>query len=254
MSTFKGLSVIIPVIRETTLFEETIREVLASCDSSDIEEFIVMIHPENTAKDSLNSIEAMRYIVKNAGIQYHVIPQKLPGVGGAVRDGIDVAKGSHILFICADKSNNPEIVSKFIEMQKKYPDDCINGSRYIEGGTLGTDYKLPKKIWNYVANKGLHLLYPYPITDFSSGIRSLPAAIYQSLIMVETGHPWAVETTFKLLRMGVPFHEIPLVQSGGSQSGYLETLQYLRPMIYCRFMRKDRMQKDRGELLYGQRR
>jgi len=241
---FENLSIIIPVIRETTLYEETIQEILVSCNPTDIREFIIVIHSEKTAKSSLESIDAMRELVERAGIAYRIVPQQLPGLGGAVRDGIALAQGSHTTFLCADKSNNTDIVSTFIEMQKKYPNDCISASRYIDGGTLGDEYKLPKKIWNFIANKGLHLLYPYPVTDFTSGIRSLPTSVYHSLVMKETRHPWAVETMFKLLRLGIPFHEIPLIQYGGSQSGYWETLQYIWPMLYCRFMPKARMLKE----------
>jgi len=241
---FESCTIIIPVIRETDLFEREIETILDTCDPNDIEEFIIVVHPERTASESYRSIEKMRERCKEASIPYQVLHQKLPGMGGAVRDGIELAKGSHTIFLCADYSNDPIIASQFIQNAKIYPNDCINGSRYISGGTLGNGYKLPKKIWNFIANKGLHLLYPCPVTDFSGAIRCVPTKYYQSMRMAETGHPWSVETTFKLLRLGVKFHEIPLVQRGGSQSGYLETLQYIRPMIYCRFMRKSKILKD----------
>jgi len=241
---FKSCTIIIPVIRETALFEQVVGTILDTCDHADLKEFIIVVHPQYTAKESYASINKMRERCEKDGVPYQILEQKLPGMGGAVRDGIEIAKGSHTIFLCADCSNDPIIASQFIEKAKKYPDCCINGSRYIPGGTLGNEYKLPKKIWNIVANKGLHLLYPCSVTDFSSAIRCVPTKYYHSMNMIEIGHPWSVETTFKLLRLGVKFHEIPLVQHGGSQSGYLETLQYIRPMLYCRFMRKSKILKD----------
>jgi len=241
---YQSCSLVIPVLRETDLFELEIETILDTCAPSDIKEFIIVVHPERTASESYRSIEKMRRRCQEAEITYRVLEQRLPGMGGAVRDGIEKATGSHTIFLCADCSNDPHIVCQFIENAKRYPDDCINGSRYVPGGTLGNEYKLPKKIWNFIANKGLHVLYPCSVTDFSGAIRCVPTQYYHSMRMIETGHPWSVETTFKLLRMGVKFHEIPLVQHGGSQSGYLETLQYIRPMIYCRFMRKSKILKE----------
>lgn len=240
---FENCTIIIPVLRETESLERIVETILNTCDCDDLKEFIIVVHPEYTAKESYHSIEKVQQRCQDAGVEYEVLSQTLPGMGGAVRNGIDAAKGSHTIFLCADESNNPDIVSKFVEMQKRFPCDCISASRYIEGGTLGSEYKLPKKIWNFIANKGLHLLYPSKITDFTSGIRSVPSKVYQAMVMIETGHPWAVETTFKLLRLGVKFHEVPLVQRGGSQSGYWETLQYIWPMLYCRFMSKKKILK-----------
>jgi len=240
---FESCSIIIPVIRETDLFEQVVQTILDTCSHKDLEEFIIVVHPERTASESYYFIDKMRRHCEDANIEYQVLKQRLPGMGGAVRDGIDIAKGSHTIFLSADLGNDPIIVSQFIAKAKKYPNDCINGSRYISGGTLGAEYKLPKKIWNFIANKGLHLLYPGSVTDYSSAIRCVPTELYHSMRMIETEHPWTVETTFKLMRLGVKFHEVPLIQHGGSQSGYLETLRYIRPMIYCRFMPKSKILK-----------
>lgn len=65
---FKSCTVIIPVIRETELFERVVSLTLESCAVSDLKEFIIVVHPEYTSKESITSIEKMRPVSEAAGV------------------------------------------------------------------------------------------------------------------------------------------------------------------------------------------
>jgi hypothetical protein len=245
---FKNVSIIIPVIRETGLFEQVVTTMLDRCSHGDIKEFIIVVC-EKTARESFVSIDKMKQKCHEFGIAYQILWQKLPGMGGAMRDALNAATGSHTIISNADMALDPVLVPVLIEQAKKYPNDITSVSRYLEKGLIEKGYDKFKLIWNIVSQRWLRLFYFSKITDYTYAYRIAPTALYHSVNWTEVRHPFALETTLKFLRLGLAFHEIPGKQIGGSQSGYLETLDYLPVAIKIRFMRREKILKDDNGLL-----
>jgi len=239
---FVNESIIIPVIRETDLLEQVVNIILGTCKHDDICEFIVVVC-EKTAKECFASIEKMQLKCAELKIPFSILQQKLPGMGGAVRDAIDVAKGSHTTFTAADMAADPNIISQLIDMAKQYPKDIISGSRYIVRTKKPKEYNTIKYIWNVISQVGLKILYRANLTDFTAAYWIVPTAYLQAIRFEELKHPFALEGTLKFLRLGINIHEIPIVQGAGSESGYLETLGYIKPAIRCRFISKNKILK-----------
>ena len=235
---FKSCTVIIPVIRETELFERVVSLTLESCAVSDLKEFIIVVHPEYTSKESITSIEKMRPVSEAAGVAYQVLEQKLPGMGGAMRDALEVAKGSHTIIQNADMALDPRVMAKMIACAKDTPATIISASRYIEKGSIEEGYKKLNLLWNRLAQVYCAILYQSRLTDFTYAYRCCPTVYYHAVQWEELKHPFALEGTLKFVRLGLPFREIPGRQIGGSQSGYRETLLYLPVSLHVRFMRK----------------
>lgn len=238
---FNSCTIIIPVIRETALFEQVVGIILDTNNPTDLEEIIIVVHPEYTAKESLVSIEKMRQRCEKEGIAYHVLEQTRPGMGGAMRDALDIAKGSHTIIQNADMALNPCLVSKLIACAKEKSDEITSVSRYMEGGKIEGGYKMVKLAWNSLAQKYCAILYRSKLTDYTYAYRICPTSYYHAVNWEELKHPFALETTLKFLRLGIPFHEIPGNQVGGSQSGYGETMLYLPVSLKVRFMRRENM-------------
>ena len=245
---FKSCTVIIPVIRETDLFEQTVSLTLESCAASDLEELIIVVHPEYTSKESLSSIEKMRIVSEAAGVVYRVIEQKLPGMGGAMRDALDIAKGSHTVIQNADMALDPRIMAQMLEYAKAEPETIISASRYAKGGKIEEGYEKWKLIWNRLAQIYCAVLYQSRLTDYTYAYRCCPTAYYHAVQWEEVKHPFALESTLKFVRLGLPFKEIPGSQFGGSQSGLKETMLYLPLSLRVRFMRKKNILKPGATL------
>jgi glycosyltransferase involved in cell wall biosynthesis len=237
------VSIIIPVIRETDLFEQVVDTILAVCNHSELKEFIIVVC-ERTEKESLVSIEKMRYKCKEIGIDYILLYQKLPGMGGAMRDGLEICSGSHTIISNADMALDPKLIPQLIEGAKKYPSDITIVSRHIQKGLIEKGYDKLKLIWNIAAQKFLTVLYMSKITDYTYAYRIAPTALYHSVNWEELKHPFALEGTLKFIRLGCKFHEIPGRQQGGTQSGYGETMLYLPVALRIRFMSKKKILKQ----------
>jgi hypothetical protein len=242
---FENVSIIIPVIRETDLFEQVVTTILDKCTHGDVKEFIIVVC-EKTAKESLSSIEKMRQKCAEAGAPYQVLWQKLPGMGGAMRDGLDAAAGSHTIISNADMALDPGLVPTLIEQARRYPEDIISVSRYLEKDLIEKGYNKFKLVWNAIAQKWLKLFYFSKITDFTYAYRIAPTTLYHAVRWEELKHPFALEGTLKFLRLGCKFHEIPGRQQGGTQSGYGETMLYLPVALRIRFMHRKDIKLSRG--------
>lgn len=240
---FQSCSIIIPVIRETDLFEKVIGEILDSCAPEDLKEFIIVVHPKYTAEESYISIAKMQQQCAERGVSYQVLEQKLPGMGGAMRDALDIAKGSHTIIQNADMALDPLHVETLIECAKQRPEDITSVSRHTKTGKIEAGYNKLKLAWNILAQKYCAILYQSNLTDFTYAYRICPTQYYHAVNWEELKHPFALESTLKFLRLGIKFHEIPGNQIGGSQSGYGETMLYLPVSLKIRFMNKKKILK-----------
>ena len=158
---FSSCTIIIPVIRETDLFEQVVGIILDTNKPVDLKEFIIVVHPEYTAKESFTSIERMRQRCLEAGVAYQVLEQKLPGMGGAMRDALDMARGSHTIIQNADMALDPKLVSQLIECAKRAPDDITIVSRHTRGSQIEKGYDKLKLAWNVLAQKYCAILYQF---------------------------------------------------------------------------------------------
>lgn len=246
---FESCTIIVPVIRETNLFEQVVGTILDTCDPHDLKEFIIVVHPQYTARESFASIKKMRRRCEETGVAYHVLEQKLPGMGGAMRDALDAAKGSHTIITNADMALDPRLVEKLIQAAKSRPSVITSVSRYTKGGNIEEGYDVLKRVWNALAQKYCAVLYQSRLTDFTYAYRICPTMYYHAINWEELKHPFALETTLKFVRLGLKFQEIPGSQAGGTQSGYGETMLYLPMSLRVRFMSKKKILKPGAEVV-----
>lgn len=241
MSTFKNVSILLPTLNETYSFVQTVQIILDECDHSDICEFIAIVC-ERTLPESLEAINKAKAISEAAGIPLIILYQTRPFAGGAVQDGIDLAKGSHTLMMAPDLETDPHNVKDFIAMGKKYPDDMITASRWLKKGSFD-GYNKVKYVLNFLFQKMFSTFYRVRLTDITFGYRLAPTALFQSIAWEEMKHPFFLETALKPIRLGVKVHEIPsnwaARQEGESQNSLMQTFKYLRIAFKVKFEKKE---------------
>lgn len=246
MDGFRNVSILLPTLNETFSFIQTVRTVLDECDGNDICEFIAIIC-DRTKKESLGAIREAEKISAKEKIPLRIIRQTLPFAGGAVRDGIDAAKGSHVLLMAPDLETDPHSVKDLIREGRKYPDDMITASRWLRKGSF-EGYDRKKLIFNFFFQKIFSVVYGVKLTDLTFAYRLAPTRFMQSIAWEEVRHPFFLETALKPIRLGMTVHEIPSAwkarQEGESQNSFIQTFRYLKIAIKVRFERKSRMLKE----------
>lgn len=238
-----SVSILLPTLNETFSFVETIKIILDENNKDNICEFIVIVC-ERTEKESFNSIEKGRQMSEQAGIPFNVLYQTLPYAGGAVRDGINAAQGSHILMMAPDLETDPHSVKDFICEGKKYPSDMITGSRWLKGGSF-KGYSKIKFVLNFLFQKFFSFFYGTNLTDITFGYRLAPSKLFQSIRWEEVKHPFFLETALKPIRLKVGIHEIPTKWNarleGESQNSLFATFKYLKIAFKVKFEKKNEL-------------
>jgi glycosyltransferase involved in cell wall biosynthesis len=246
-----SVSILLPAINETYSLRETVRVILDTCDAEDLCEFFIVLCDKST-RECVQTAES----IQDAGGRVPVVIyyQQKPFVGMALREAFERVRGSHVVIMSTDLETDPELVSKFIELEKRWPDGIVTASRWIEGGNF-SGYSKVKYILNFIFQKLLSLLFLTACTDMTYGYRIFPAALMRSIQWEETRHPFFLETALKPLRLGIRFTEVPARwqarTEGDSQNSFLRNFAYFKTEFKIRFMRKkDILRKDTGHLQY----
>jgi glycosyltransferase involved in cell wall biosynthesis len=236
---FESATIILPVMNETTSFVETVEAILASSEK-DICEFLVVVC-DKTKPESLAVINSLESNPENKIV---VLQQRLPFLGGAMRDAFAQAHGSHTIMMASDLETDPALVPHLIAAARRKPDAIITVSRWIEGGGFHR-YSRAKLIANWFFQKMFSLLYGTHLSDMTFGYRIFPTRLIAAIKWEELRHPFLFETLIKPLRLGVEIEEIPGFwrgrTEGESQNTFARNFAYFGIGLRTRFASPRRM-------------
>ena len=240
MNRFTSLSVILPIINETRSLEETVEIISATCPPEAIREYLIVYCQRTTPE----SVGVARRLAVRLGDQCVLYEQKLPFIGGAMREAFDLARGSHVVMMSTDLETDPALIQVFIAEARKTPDDIITASRWIRGGGF-KDYNRAKLLLNWVFQKMLAALYGCRLTDLTYAFRIFPTSLVQAIAWEELKHPFFLETVLKPLRLGVRLREVPAWwkarSEGASQNPFWYNFVYLRIALRVRLRSPNRL-------------
>ncbi len=236
-SEFKNVTILLPAMDETYSLEQTVDIIMDTCDTRDLAEFIILLC-DRTSKETRKI--ASDLVEKYTGkVSIYIHDQTLPFVGGAIREGIDLARGSHVVMMSSDLETDPRVIRKFIRGAKKYPDRIITATRWRNGGGFD-NYNKIKLVCNLIFERSIGIFYGVGLTDLTYAYRIFPSALMKSIKWEELKHPFFLETALKPLRLGVKFIETPAHWSarteGQSQNGFFANFKYFKTAFHNRFL------------------
>ena len=119
----------------------------------------------------------LKNVKKMAHYTIEIIHRKAKdGLGSAILNGIQQAKGDTIVVMDSDFSHPPQIIPKLIESIKKYQYDIAVASRYIKGGKIqgwSIKRKFMSKFATLIAKKGLGIDTKDPMSGFFAFKRNI---------------------------------------------------------------------------------
>lgn len=241
---FKNVTICLPAMDETYSLKETVDTIANTCDHKDIAEFIILMCDRTTPE----SRAVAEQLVKDyeGVIPTYIHNQKLPFVGGAIREGFDLAKGSHVVLMSSDLETDPNVIKDFVKYAKENPNKIITASRWRKGGGF-KNYNKVKLVCNLIFERTIGLFYFVSLTDITYAFRIFPTALMQSINWTELKHPFFLETAVKPIRLGVKFIEIPAHWSarteGVSQNSFMANFNYFKTAWSNRFISKKKILK-----------
>lgn len=233
---FEAATIILPVMNETASLEETVRIILR--DVKDRINEILIVVCERTTPEAMATVDRLS---KSLGSLVRVHAQKLPYLGGAIREAFDLARGSHIVMMASDLETDPNTVKILISNAETWPSAIVTASRWRANcGFQG--YSKIKLICNWAFQRFFAALYGVRLSDMTFAYRIFPAKLVQSIRWEELRHAFLFETLVKPLRLGVQVIEVPSVwkarTEGKSENTFLLNFVYFRTGLRTRFARR----------------
>lgn len=226
---FDAVAVILPVVTETDSLDQTARILLESCDA-DITEVLVVVC-DRTTPESLARCEGLRAVF---GERLRVHHQRLPYLGGAMREAFDLVTASHVVMMSTDLETDPHLVAQFIEQARAHPSAVITASRWAPGGGF-SGYGGLRVALNWMFQRAASMLYRTHLTDATFGYRLFPTALVQAIAWDGLRHEFLLETVLKPLRLGVEVIEVATRwvprQEGQSQNSLATQARYLWTLV-----------------------
>jgi hypothetical protein len=230
---FKSATIILPVINETFSLEETLRIILRDVKDR-IDEILIVVCERTTPE----AMETVGRLSQSLGSIVRVHTQRLPYLGGAVREAFDLARGSHVVMMASDLETDPNTLKDLIDSAELHPSAIVTASRWrVNKGFQG--YSKVKLLCNWAFQRFFAVLYGVRLTDMTFAYRIFPTKLVQSIQWEELRHAFLFETLVKPLRLGVKVIEIPsgwkARTEGESQNTFLLNFVYFRTGLRSRF-------------------
>lgn len=244
MDKFVNVSILLPAMDETYSLLETVETIIKTNDREDLAEFILLLCNRTTAESRKVAEELVEKYKETLPIYIH--DQKLPFVGGAIREGIDLAKGSHLVMMSSDLETDPNVIKTFIEKSKQSPNKIITATRWKKGGGFD-NYNKVKLVCNMVFERLIGLFYLTSLSDLTYAFRIFPSDLMKSIKWEELKHPFFLETALKPLRLGVKFEEVSAHwvarTEGVSQNSFFANFKYFKTAWHNRFVKINQIKK-----------
>ena len=231
-----SISFVLPVLSETAALRTTV-ETIMRLASDEVHEILIVL-AEHSRRTSAATAEQLRDELPEV-VRIH--RQKLPGLGGAVREAFTLAGGTHVMLMAADLETDPEEIPRFIERMRQGDCDVVAGSRWISGGSF-QGYNRTKLVANWGFQKCLQAAFASRLTDLTFAYRLYRREAIEGIRWEKTGHPMLLECLLKPLRLGARVVEIPCRwrcrEEGLSGGSLLGTLAYVPMAMRLRLLPK----------------
>lgn len=206
MSLGLKLSIIMPVYNESSTVLAAIERVLAVNYPWPVELIVV-------DDGSLDSTAEQLQRLTGCGVQM-VHHQRNQGKGAAVRTGVGLATGTHMIILDADLEYSPGDIPSMLVPITEGTAKHVFGSRIFGMNTQFQSFRFAMggRLLTLAAN----VLYDCCLTDMHTCLKLIPVSDFRALTLTENGFGLDTELTAYLLRRGVRPYEVPVTYNGRS--------------------------------------
>jgi len=237
-----NVTILLPALDETWSLRETLTRI-ESNSSADVLQYLIILGKKTTP--ACRAV-AEQLVAEMPG-RTELLEQHLPFLGGAVRDGFDATRGTHVIMMSSDLETDPDTVPLLIAEAKQQPAAIITATRW-KGGANFEGYDPLKLVLNKIFQAFFGLLYRVRLSDLTFAYRIFPTNLVRSIRWEELKHPFLFETIIKPLRLGVEVVEVPSTwrvrSEGVSHNEFLTNFVYFRTGLKTLFTPPHKILKD----------
>ena len=227
------LSILIPVRNEEIVIKKIIDQLEYELKNLPYE--IIFINDFSTD----DSPRLIKEIIKTKE-QISLYDNKKIGLGGAITEGINRAKGEAVCIMMCDLSDDIDDLKKYYNIIKDEQIDAVFGSRFIKGSKINY-YPKKKLILNRIFNLATKLLFVSDYNDFTNAFKIYRRdALLKTFPLVSESFNIFLELPLKIISRKMKYKIIPIswtTRIKGDSKFDIKELQskYLFTLIYCFF-------------------
>ena len=204
------LSIILPTYNERKNISILVPQLEALCKKHKISCEILVVDdssPDGTAQET----RRLNKRFKNVRL---VLRPKKEGIGAALQQGYDKAKGAFLLSMDSDLSLDNNDIPKMLNLLKEGGFDLVVGSRHLQGGGYEKKY-LKTRIKSVISTAGNSFIRTFLrllVHDFSLNFRLIKKSVWQQVspFMEEKQHVWLLEQIYRTRHCGFKVGELPV--------------------------------------------
>ena len=197
------LSIIIPCYNESEDITKNVSKVLDYMKKFDFEYELIVV--DDGSKD--NTYEVISKIEGIVPLTY----QPNRGKGGAVKEGIEHAKGEYVLFMDADLSTDLKAIDELIPLLD--PNTVVVGTRHHKDSVMPIKPPLKRRIMSFGCKFIVNHKFHFKSTDTQCGFKAFYTEFAKKMVQKQTiyGFAFDVEYLYIAKLNGVKYLELPVV-------------------------------------------
>jgi glycosyltransferase involved in cell wall biosynthesis len=219
------ISVVLPVYSET----DTVRQIadwLREQLGPQLEEMLIVLSPRSQPA-SRSICDALAQ--SDDRIRLH-IQENNPGLGHAVREGLERTQGNLVLMMDSDGEMEIETVLRMLAEMAVGGHGLVVASRWLRGGGF-RGYSRVKYWLNWGFQQLFRTLFWTRICDLTYGFKLMCGELARGIIWEGTLHEIACETTLKPIRLGVSVAQVASTWTarthGTSKNTFFRNFRYV---------------------------
>ncbi len=202
------LTIVVPVFNE----EHTVRQVLEALIAQPIPGDFEIIVVDDGSTDRTTDILQAGWHNRHVCVRH----ETNRGKGAAVRTGISLASGTHLLVFDADSEYDPDDIPKLIAPILSGRAEVVYGVRVRGAGALFPSFV--NVLGNRLMTAAANVLYGSAISDLHTCLKLLPIPMLRLMQLEEEGFGLDTEISAEMLRRGFRPFEIPVSYVGRSRA------------------------------------
>jgi len=169
-----------------------------------------------------------------------VFKQTSRGLGGALKEGLNLAHGDPVITMDADSSHNPRYIPDFLaKMREGF--DLVIGSRKIPGGAV-VGWNRRRKLVSGGANFVARYIAGIKVSDLTSGYRAYRKSMIADLDLEtirSSSYAFQLEVTARAVKKDYKVGVVPIVfpdrRAGRSKLSRRDVMDFLYTALKIRF-------------------
>lgn len=226
----KKVSIIIPAFNESSTLAEIIRRV-QTVNLSPLSQEIIVV--DNNSTDDT-------FVIASGIPGIHVLKEKIPGKGAAVRTGFREATGDILLIQDADLEYDPEDYPALLRPIMKGEAEAVIGIR-TSAGTEQPRRGILYKAGNAAITLATNLLYVASAPEYTGGYKVFTKEVVDAVQVRSDDFAYEHELVCKILKQGhrvvhIPIRYHPRDYTGGKKINWRDGFKILWAVIKYRFV------------------